>query len=458
MARIKIAVWQMFWIVLMLGFTVHHAPCSEPNLQSLIPNPSALETSPQSPASTLLVFHSDWCGACLGMQPAVSTLVSDGYEIRRINFDEQPDLAAKYGVTQLPCFVVLERDKEIDRIVGVTTVERLKVKMRRNTKVREESETGKLRVPTPAWRYVQRVGHRSAIVRIYCQENSRTRSIGSGTLVRWNGRIVVLTARHVIASADRIVVELCSKKTHEARVLKADVVWDCAVLELTGAPEGVVPAEVEMGQDAALAEGIRLESCGYGSDGRLACNTGLFVGYRRPAEDGNGRDDWMVVTGHARQGDSGGGVFNARGRLVGVLWGTDGQSVVCVQAGRVHAVLNAACDAGAHDLEPKSMEAIVRNPTPPCEACDATAKKPLLPWRDDTQRRDDDQDARIKRLIELQERQATAAAKSPIKAGLAEEGENADAEKNGFSPILAGLCMLGSIAAGFVIYFAAQKN
>ncbi len=448
MSRMKDGLWQMFWIALMLGFTVQKAPCEEP------------DSRPQSPAPVLLDFYSDWCGACLGMRPSIDALVSEGYEVRRVNFDEQPDLASQYGVTQLPCFVVLERGKEIDRIVGTTSVERLKVKMRRREISKYSIQKPKSASPTPAWRYETPTGYRSAVVRIYSQEKNRTRSIGSGTLVRWNGRIAVLTARHVVASAERIVVELCTKKTHGAHVLKADVVWDCAVLELTGTPEGVVPAEVEMGQDAALTEGVRLESCGYGADGRLACNAGLFVGYRRPVNGGDGCDDWMIVTGHARQGDSGGGVFNAHGRLVGVLWGTDGESVACVQVGRVHAILNAACGT-MQEAELKPLDAIVRNPTPPCEGretCEATAKKPLLPWRSETQQRDDDQDARIERLIELQERQAKAAASSPGKIAPVEASKDTDAKKEEISPILAGLCLLGSVAVGFVFYFASQKS
>ena len=98
-------------------------------------------------------------------------------------------------------------------------------------------------------------------------------------------KIVVLTARHVIADAKKIVVELFNKKTYKARVLKVDAVWDCAVLELDGKPDGVRRRKSSLAQEAMQREGDRLESCGYGPDGRLAVNTGLFLGYKRSTRD-----------------------------------------------------------------------------------------------------------------------------------------------------------------------------
>ncbi len=217
-------------------------------------------------------------------------------------------------------------------------------------------------IPHPAWRYERAEGHRAAVVRIYCEEAAHGRSIGSGTLVRWNGRVVVLTARHVVRGAVKIVVELCTRKTHEARVLKTDPTWDCAVLELMGRPVGVPVAEIELGPNATQKDGDRLESCGYGPDGQLAVNSGLFRGYRRSAAAPRGPDDWMVISGHARPGDSGGPVFNARGRLVGVLWGTDGEEVVCVQAGRLHVLLEEAVPVGVYQQRAVSVRRAVSDP------------------------------------------------------------------------------------------------
>ena len=142
------------------------------------------------------------------------------------------------------------------------------------------------------------------MVRIYCEESdARTRSIGSGTLVKWGGKVVVLTARHVVKDAKKIIVELHDKRTRRAKVVAVDAVWDCAVLELDGGPIGVEPAEVERGEAAMQVAGNRLESCGYGPDGRLACNSGLFLGYKRSAETPDGPDDWFTISGHARGGD-----------------------------------------------------------------------------------------------------------------------------------------------------------
>jgi hypothetical protein len=258
-------------------------------------------------------------------------------------------------------------------------------------------------------------------------------------------------------------------------VLKVDATWDCAVLELEGRPEGIEPAEMEWGDAAMLHRGDRLESCGYGPDGRLAVNSGLFLGYRRSTTRPAGPDDWMVLSGHARGGDSGGPIFNRQGRVVGVLWGTDGSEVVGVQAGRVHVLLGEALPDG---YEQKQISQ--RTPTPPMaaplvpvaplpwaggpELCDsvlAPGQSPLLPWRSEAEKRDEAQRVAIDRLIELERlRQAERDARPPVvetpPASTPSPEEKPPAKST--SPLLAGLCVLVGAVLGFVIYFANEKG
>ena len=263
--------------------------------------------------TTLLDFYSDACGPCRAMAPAVDALARSGYAVQRINVTENRELAARFNVTAIPCFVVVDGNREVDRVVGLTTVERLKLKLRRQPAPnKREAKKGR---PHPAWRYERAAGYRAAVVRIYCQDDAHTRSIGSGVLVRWEKRIVVLTARHVVQDAKKVLVQFHTRRTCYARVLKTDLVWDCAVLQLVGPPPSDVrPADVEMGDAAMQHQGSRLESCGYGPDGKLACNTGLFLGYKRSTQAKNGPDDWMEISGHARSGDSGGPIFDRQGR------------------------------------------------------------------------------------------------------------------------------------------------
>ncbi len=82
-------------------------------------------------------------------------------------------------------------------------------------------------------------------------------------------------------------------------------------------------------------------------------------------------------------------------------------------------------------------------------------KTPLLPWRGDTQKRDDSQDARIEALIQLQERERASGA-ARVEVGIAPKAERGPAEDEP-SPLVAGLCILGAVVAGFAVYFGAEE-
>ena len=67
-------------------------------------------------------FWADWCGPCKMLAPVIENLAGQ-YEGRalvgKVNVDEEPELAMRYGVMSIPTVIFFKDGKEIDRKVGV---------------------------------------------------------------------------------------------------------------------------------------------------------------------------------------------------------------------------------------------------------------------------------------------------------------------------------------------------
>lgn len=67
-------------------------------------------------------FWADWCGPCKMLSPVVESIGSQ-YEgkvlVGKVNMDEEPELARRFGVMNIPTVVFLKNGQEIDRKVGV---------------------------------------------------------------------------------------------------------------------------------------------------------------------------------------------------------------------------------------------------------------------------------------------------------------------------------------------------
>ena len=67
-------------------------------------------------------FWADWCGPCKMLSPVVESIGSQ-YEgkvlVGKVNVDEEPELARRFGVMNIPTVVFLKNGQEIDRKVVV---------------------------------------------------------------------------------------------------------------------------------------------------------------------------------------------------------------------------------------------------------------------------------------------------------------------------------------------------
>lgn len=72
----------------------------------------------ESKEPVLVDFNADWCGPCQAQAPILEELSAD-HPIFSVNVDDQPDLAAEYGVSGIPCLVLFKDGAEITRKTGL---------------------------------------------------------------------------------------------------------------------------------------------------------------------------------------------------------------------------------------------------------------------------------------------------------------------------------------------------
>lgn len=75
----------------------------------------------------ILDFYADWCGPCQMMKPTMVEFEKAHPEIKvtAINIDDDEAMAEKYGVSSIPCLVVLKDGEEVGRAVGVLSMKKM---------------------------------------------------------------------------------------------------------------------------------------------------------------------------------------------------------------------------------------------------------------------------------------------------------------------------------------------
>jgi thioredoxin len=71
----------------------------------------------------LIDFYADWCGPCRLQTPIVEEFarrMGEQVEVRKINVDDNMDLATKYRIYVVPTLIIEKDAKEVRRIEGLT--------------------------------------------------------------------------------------------------------------------------------------------------------------------------------------------------------------------------------------------------------------------------------------------------------------------------------------------------
>jgi len=76
-------------------------------------------------------FYADWCGPCKMLSPVIEQLDKeyDNVKVLKINVDEEPGLAMKYGVQSIPNVIIFKDGKAVDQSIGFVNKAALAAKL-----------------------------------------------------------------------------------------------------------------------------------------------------------------------------------------------------------------------------------------------------------------------------------------------------------------------------------------
>ncbi len=278
------------------------------------------------PETTLLEFTSQRCQFCQAMQPIVAQLAQQGVSVQPIDVDQQLPVARQFQVNGVPTFVAISGGREVGRIEGVTSYEKLAAL----TKGSGVGVQGSGQVTGASTNSVQPAtigalppeqAARAATVRLKV-EDATGYGFGTGTIIdTHDSEALVITCGHLFRESKgqgKITADVFTSGTAqsvEGQLIGYDLERDVALVSIRAAGMRAAsvapPAFTVRPGDRAFTIG-----CDKGADPSLRATQITSVNKYR------GKPNYTAA-GQPIDGRSGGGLFSAEGFLIGVCNAAD---------------------------------------------------------------------------------------------------------------------------------------
>jgi thioredoxin 1 len=90
------------------------------------------ETLAQHSEVLMVDFWAEWCGPCRALAPTLDDLARESagrVTLAKVNVDENPGLAARYGIRSIPTVLFVKQGKVADQVIGAVPRAKIKEKL-----------------------------------------------------------------------------------------------------------------------------------------------------------------------------------------------------------------------------------------------------------------------------------------------------------------------------------------